>query len=372
MSSRSCRVGLPIAVLATVTLLACANPFAKPEPDAWPGPVITGACTVERLALPAEVDPDAPDIEITDMDATGRYVVGDQRVQLTPMPSLGPIQRQLPILWKDGVARVVDVPGDSGTLVAVNSRGWAAGLTDGLSEGWVLMPGSGELIPLRSPVGAASYPIDMNERGDVLGAASGSGGRYAGAVWSPNAPGGFAARPLTMQADSFPRGITDDGTVLGAIRDPSGDRPYVWEPDGRGHEVRLPGSVRFDLWVAIDGDWALAQVDSGLLRWNVHSGEWSTMDFFNADKTRGAYPAVSPRGVAFGGRPAYLVLDGDAYELPFPPDTPPNDRIAMPSAISGDGAVVSGVVQASPTSNNNNFQRAPVIWRCKGGASPGG
>jgi hypothetical protein len=170
------------AALLTVVLLGCSNQFAKHEPKTWPGPVVTGACTAAQLPLPAAADPTGR-VDITDMDATGHYLVGYQTTERGPRKSNGSMMRQRPMLWDGGVPRMLDVPGTFGVAIAVNSHGWVLGSAEDMSSpGWVLMPGSDAVVPLEG-----DSPVDINERGEVVGR-MGSSGRPTRPVGSRRGP----------------------------------------------------------------------------------------------------------------------------------------------------------------------------------------
>jgi hypothetical protein len=133
--------------------------------------------------------------------------------------------------------------------------------------------------------------------------------------------------------------------------------------------LTLPGGLAVDRWLAIDGDWALVLLAdqpagvSRLARWNVQTGEWSTMDYFNGN-TLAFLPAVSAGGVAFGGRPGYLVRNGKVYELPFPPGIAATGRLAQVAAISDDGTMAAGILQPSQLSPDRQLAPNPVLWTC--------
>lgn len=334
-------------------------PSGEEQPQAWPGPVISGACTVERLGFVAGTGPTNL-IEIEGIDPTGRYVVGHQ------WSAAG---GHFPVRWDRGVAQRIDL-GTSGSAVRVNSQGWTVGWSDNPAVGWMLVADE-TVTPLPLPDGySRSEPVDINERGDILGSVTKPSAHFADyAVWSSGPDGALIVRLLAKPApDSGVRGIADDGTVLGVLvdDDPSEQgslrgQPYIWEPDGSGHELAPPEGVRFRNWMSVAGVWGLTEADNGkLARWNVRTDEVSFVDHVNASGTLGM-PVVSSRGVAYSGRPAVLLIDGRAYELPFPADLGGSNWIARVAAITPNGTVVTGVVQGRAQVGDETY---PVVWRC--------
>lgn len=366
MSLRRRGVGTPVRpwrVLAAgavaFSVLGCYfAPSGAEQPQAWPGPVVSGACTVERLGFVTSTGPTNL-IEIEGIDPTGRYVVGHQ------WSAQG---GHFPVRWDRGVAQRIDV-GASGSAVSVNSQGWTVGWSDN-PIGWMLLADE-TVTPLPLPDGySQAAPVDINERGDILGSVTKRGAHFADyVVWSSGPDGALIVRLLAKPAlDAGARSIADDGTVLGVFVDDDQveqgslrGQPYVWEPDGSGHELAPPDGVRFTSWMSVAGVWGLTEADDGkLARWNVRTDEVSIVDGFNANGNLGM-PVVSSRGVAYSGRLGILLIDGRAYELPFPEDLGVGNWIARVEAITPNGTVVTGVVQRPAQVGDETY---PVVWRC--------
>jgi hypothetical protein len=86
------------------------------------------------------------------------------------------------------------------------------------------------------------------------------------------------------------------------------------------------------------------------------------VDWFNYSMS--AYlpnPVVSPAGVAFAGEPGYVVVDGEAFALPFPAGLPAGRWAAAPAAVSADVTVVAGTMVDL---TGEDRPSKPVLWRC--------
>lgn len=89
-----------VALVVASALTACRSGSGpSPTEPAVSTRVFTGDCAVDELHLPDGVQADQGG-QVTDMDPTGRYISG---------MATGPDRQLVPILWDNGVPRVLDV-----------------------------------------------------------------------------------------------------------------------------------------------------------------------------------------------------------------------------------------------------------------------
>lgn len=295
------------------------------------------------------------------MDPSGRFIAGSYG----PAPSSydGSVTSVggLPVLWDNGVGRVLPVDTENAEDVhvsGVNRHGWVIGglrrpTGSGLSAyvAWISRDAtSWEQLPTPAGYDGANA-FDINDRGDVVGLALNAAGGDP-VVWSPDGEGGWTPRVIDVATWNSTLAIADDGTVTMFV---TGRQPYLWHPDGT--EFAAP---QLDLpWVdpvQVRGDWAVVvagrtegdsavPVGTVLLRWNVRTGETSVID----TDVELAWPTatVNTRGdVAWPG--TLRTHDGREYALPLPSDAQwlPDG----PVAINEDATVIA--------STNGH------LWRC--------
>ncbi len=370
-------VAVAIAALALPALLGGgASPGTVPPLSQPPsrGP-FTGDCVMQTLAEPPG-QPSGLPMVVSTMDPGGRYVVGAYGPPPDPETNswgnqdsrLGP---HLPVVWDNGVPKLLGVTGERVYANAVNVHGTvvgAMGTTVGgtamsawvdhgsTGGGWTLLP---------KPAGyVASWAIDVNERGEILGeVAVGPGGADAVTViWSPREDGNYTVRtvPKPSQGSGYPVAITADGTVIGNLH--SG-RPYVWNPDSTDRTLPLPAGKQVGGVNQVRGEWAVGYVaedgpgsevtEIALVRWHLPTGEVTVVD-----------PAggLSDGAVNSGGD--IVFLDGatgvlrradQSYGLPRPWDMTTN----AVAAISDDATIIAGTAGvAAPVLYRG------VLWRC--------
>ncbi|MEJ3748730.1 hypothetical protein WEI85_36315 [Actinomycetes bacterium KLBMP 9797] len=276
-------------------------------------------------------------------DPTGRYVVAALE------RSDGSTRA---VLWADGVARQLPVPGVRAEVYDVNSAGVVvgSGATKGRQFGWVYR--DGEVVTLsvadkREPTAVRA----VNELGDVLGEAW-SDKRMMPVVWQSerDGVGAFVATP----EDVTPVDIADDGTVVG-IR-ATREAPIVWRSDGTERRLALPAGASGGQVLTVRGEWATGWVGgddraaakaqlpklrlaapAGAVpaRWHLTTGEVTT--WVAASEPASAVNAAGWVTLpAPSGGSARVARDGQLYELPGSTD-------AYPMALSDDGRRLYGV-----------------------------
>ena len=182
-----------VAVAASVPAALLAGPFGPDAagPTAAPtGPLggwatiprtFTGACPVEAIPTPLDVEPGHP-VWLTDVDPTGRFVVGTYGPPVGPDGSWGnsdgPTGRALPVRWDNGVGRVLPIGGEGLRNVrpaAVNRHGAVVGSLRrndvARTVAWVSLDGT-TWSPLPTPPGYDdAYAIGITDDNTVLGGA---------------------------------------------------------------------------------------------------------------------------------------------------------------------------------------------------------
>jgi hypothetical protein len=364
-------------------------------------PGFTGSCTVQELPLPPEIaaleGAIVRNIQVADMDPTGRYTVGGAN-QLN-------IGDPFVIRWDGTTPEVLTVHDAFLTAGGVNSAG------DVVGEGMTHMPGVGAgnlqggayawlyandaLVVLPMPDGFVGVGATaINEAGQIAGFAERADGTGVAVRWDAN-----AAHTVHVLGSpgSWARGdaIAEDGTVVGVTRDalPTDadlwrGQPYAWAPDGTRRALPLPrgeaGGISFQVrgdWVAgytahpdgvkVVGNISKAETGFTAVRWRLSTGEVSIVD--SQDHLGISIGVNSSGDIAFsgtgedpGGNPTYkapvLVHAGQSYDLPLlslstKDSLPPN---AAPVALSDDATVIVGhhssSVFGTPT---------PVVrWHC--------
>jgi len=125
--------------------------------------------------------------------------------------------------------------------LAINDRGQIVGAVPG--GGAVLWqpnePGgvTGELIPLGSFAGGATFAVDINDKGAIVGYETTSGGRTIALLWEPTRPNGTSYTVIDLSSvigayTAVASGINNKGEVagLGGFLGSSGRQAWVWAP----------------------------------------------------------------------------------------------------------------------------------------------
>ncbi|MFB6721471.1 hypothetical protein ACFCV3_14960 [Kribbella sp. NPDC056345] len=184
-------------------------------------------CTASVLGLPGGT-PVGSQSDVTKADDSGRFVVG--RVWSG--------DDTLPVLWTDGVPRLLDdAPGVGPSVIDVNSSGVVIGSStakDGTSMPWVFAAGTYRLLEVPDYMNGTTGLSAINNRGDIVGAGMSSFTEdLASLVW----PAGGKPRVLLTPDDRFSvaTDINDAGVVVGSS----------WIDDGgRRRDI----SLRWNTW----------------------------------------------------------------------------------------------------------------------------
>lgn len=227
----------PIEPGPVATGAAPADPAsgAIPHPDrsAEPSrPAPPTGCVIERLPIPGE----HPMSLVTGADPTGRFILG----RSYPSRAAG----AYPVLiWDDGRATRITLPGVDQSLTDVTTTGVAvgAGWDDQGPEPYLVRNGRVTRLPVTGSANARA----INEAGQIVGTRDGR----QPVLW-PAA--GSAPVDLPLPGPDW-RGeavdIDEDGTVVGVISTADGrtEQGYLWLPDRTGRV--LPGpTVRGRRW----------------------------------------------------------------------------------------------------------------------------
>ncbi|MGW5673182.1 hypothetical protein [Micromonospora sp. NPDC003776] len=283
------------------------------------------------------------DVTAGGVDPTGRYVIGNAVVG----------QDFRPVLWTDGRAQALPVPGKSVQLTAVNADGVAVGLVEDGRQEYVFRYEKGAYTRLRTPPGDWHvYPTPaINAAGDVVINAEprgNSGGKDSFALlWRA---GSTTAVRLPLPDGANVYDITDDGTVVGAIyRNGSAETAYAWDQRGNGRKLTAPAGEKAAAYTA-QGDWAAGGLwpSQSAALWNLRSGEVTQLT------VDGPGEAVNARGwvVVMGA----VLRDGAAAELQVPAG-----QTGLAAAVSDTGLVV-GHARTGAGEDMRNL--GPRVWRC--------
>lgn len=363
------------AAIATPVVLAGRPDATGPAqaPSTNPGPTGIPACTAHALDLPEGIVPDEIGPSVTDMDPTGRYVVGNYKMLHDGARVV------VAIRWEDGTPRALPVSGLEVYAAGVNSSGAVAGYVSNSQynqSAWLYTDGLTTTMPLPEGYSSAAATA-INERGDVLGVAYDRSGGHSVVVWS--ADGSRSPRVLDPPG-AIAYDIADDGTVVGVLPASANgpEQPYAWDPEGVGRALPLPAGAETAMPVSVRGEWAAGEAREPLaadleeapaaymaVRWNLRTNDVSIV----GDERGYVASAVNSRGdVAIGlasnpGR-ARLVRDGGWAELPLLPPlaNESGQSRTWVYALSDDGTKAVGA-QATGTAEATTALRA-VLWRC--------
>lgn len=335
-----------VGVVGAVQVGGTASPPAATTPalavspgetrSAAPRPAVT--CQASWLSQPIG----GPVAVASGVDRSGRHIIGDI--------GTGHEDGRV-VLWTDG--RPVVLPKTARHAGAVNASGHVVG-TNGDGTGWVYR--DGKLRFLATPPGYDAVLVHaVNTRGDIVGTARRSDDSHQAVLWSTEHPQQYR---LIGQRGSSATGITEDGTIVGAM----GDRPYRWTPQGVGAALAVPDGYPRASVESAQGEWAIGMVPGDRqggavqmlpVRWNLSTGAVSLLP----------YPGVSDVAgngdVLVGdGAPLVVAPDGTSRRLPGRPEvraTEPGTYMA--ERISDDGLTVVGAVY-------ENEAYRPLVWRC--------
>ncbi|SIM86385.1 hypothetical protein [Micromonospora cremea] len=317
------------------------TPAIAASPDGTVSTAPRPPVTCEASWLPQPIG--GPVAVANGVDPTGRYIVGD----------IGTGQEDgRVVLWTDGQAGVL--PAAARHAAAVNAGGIVVG-TNGDGTGWVYR--NGKLRFLATPRGYDAVLVHaINGRGDIAGTARGAGDSHHAVLWSADRP---QEHRLVGQPGSVATGITEDGTVVGAM----GQLPYRWTPQGTGAALAVPDGYPRASVDSAHGEWAIGMVpgrqEGGAtqmlpVRWNLTTGAVSLLPFPGAAGIAGNGDLL-----VADGAPLVVAPDGTSRRLPGRPEVRATEAgTYTANGISDDGLTVVGAVY------ENQVYR-PLVWRCR-------
>ncbi|GIF99607.1 hypothetical protein [Catellatospora citrea] len=355
---------LAVAVAAAVTVpLIISSPGRGQQPDPATGtaaPSATAvpspshspiACSVTALAMPPEhqawqANPKFHGVEVNAADPTGRYIGGHAVIG----------QNFVPILWTDGVPKVLSIDPTTASIDAINEHGVVVGIA-GLTDRRAYRYQAGTVTTLRAPTGKPwLYPQpDVNASGDVVmnakpADAQDDMSRTVTALWKAGSDTPVIV-PLPVGANV--QGITDDGMIFGGISNSDGfvQDAYLWDQQGQGRKLAVPGGGTANA-IAARGDWVTGgawrdtQSDPVVMLWNLRTGAAKEV-------TSGLGVFVNSSGRVINGAPVGTVLvDGVTLTLP----TVVAGGEATARALADDGTIFGD--------SFDGRKSVPQQWRC--------
>jgi len=358
-----------IAVTGTVAgLNALGRVTPRPGTTAGVAPAAAApACSVVALSVPGN----APDVEATAVDPTGKYVAG----VVPGSEETGASGSAL--LWADGNARDLHVAGLAPTPKAVNSAGVVVGGTtrDHHLVAWVYR--GGKVQYLAGIPGWDTEATGVNDNGEIVGVGYGPHDTTKALIWPAASSGKVQSLPAAGLAEALD--VSGSGAVVGV----AGYRPYLWESPLSGQALPALAGETKGRAMGISGDWAYGWSgstkqpagDAGggpvvlqpggepsvapdtveqmrWVRWNVRDARVEELSGFGP----AAIAATGEMaGTALTGkREAALFRDGAVVRLPHL--TAQRDYSEAAGA-SADGRTVVGTESGLDGAK-------PVIWRC--------
>lgn len=318
--------------------------------SAGPSPGPSAGCVVQRLATPAGEGPRAV---VGGVDPTGRYIVGRTY----------PNGRPTTVVWEHLQPRMLPMQGEDPMLTGATSTGVFIGSsftgTDTMTA-WVYKGGKFSKLP---GTGAIAHAI--NEREVIVGSVQGRPAMWA----SPEAQPTLLRMPAGKGWAGAASGVDDDGTIVGTLTNSEfkEGQAYVWRPDGTLQKLAQPTvkgkpatsySVRMirNGWVL---GWAAYDEPNrgprwlGAPRWNLRTGV--------LDTTEGVFSSVNAQG-RIVGQLSVVAPDGTTMTLPTPDGVDPKSAMVNTEAISDDGTIIAGYLNARDGSLDE--QPIAVVWRC--------
>ncbi|NUT34610.1 MAG: hypothetical protein HOV79_16220 [Hamadaea sp.] len=337
--------------------------------DAHPGTATTSAtpspsgtprsCTVQQLAMPAEyqswkANTKFVGVSVSAADPTGRYIGGHAVIG----------QNFIPVLWTDGVPKVLAIDKTTASIDSISEQGVVAGMYGGGYD--LYRYHDGEVTRLKAPAGKpwvypwaisnAAGDITMNAKPD--NAPDGVDSTTVVARWAPGSP---APQILPLPLGAQVRATVDDGRVIGTIRGQAA--AYVWDRDGRALTLTPPAGEFFSVR-ATRGDWVtggVGTVQTGkaktgqlptVMLWNLRTGESRRLpaEGVGADVNAAGWVITDahPRAGA-------VIIDGVSVSL----TAVASGGRAKPVAIADDGSVYGNSI-----GKDEDGYGVPVMWRC--------
>jgi hypothetical protein len=364
----ACMAAIAIAVPLGVAAVRHPTPVSHhPTPAATAPPTVSPTsavpksltCTESVLPVPGGV----ASAVITGGDPTGRYLVG----QSYPQPTGDHYQ---PLIWDNGLAHKVPLPGLDAIMVAVSSNGTAVGqsFTGNVQSAFIYRDGRVTKLGGATSAGASA----VNNAGMVVG------GRIdhnvsVPVVWrTPTSP----ATDLPLPGPSW-RGsaseILNDGSIVGAVSPSSTSsesQVIMWSPNGSFRLLPLP---RVAGVTGITGFQPL-NVSQNILIGNAIESTTNLMRFYGGayELATGAYIDLSQAKMSvWGGNAQHWLVGAVLGQDPSPSLwTPGTGLIRLPTLaatsemtdqaifVSDDGRVIAG-----SNTDKHRVERA-VMWRC--------
>ena len=357
-----------VAVVGVVGAVAVVVPSPGPPRGAVTGALGPGACTVERLPLPADPAPDEDPgrkrAEVTGVDPTGHHLIGQADFRL-------------PLLWTDGALVDLGKPDDDEFVVtvAVNQAGAVVGTTRPLvkvgeqAEPTVTWSSAGGTYT-ELPGGDTALPVAIGADGTVLAYRPVGDDKHVPVVWrSPTSEPEQLAMPDGIEY-AEPLGIDEDGTIVAAVEsssEPPMSRLLVWKPgESKPGFARTPGKLHVStLYHGFRGGWITVETSTEVRVWNYR--EDSVVKTYTS---RNAYRAATPNAngwvpATVDDRPTVWLPGGGFFPLPELDRSSEN----APLVISDDGHTIGG--RAGPPRDPNGAiswiggPYTPVMWHCQ-------
>lgn len=370
--------GVLVAAALTVPTVTAA---VADEPSGAP-PIDAGLACDAGEALPHPDDAFAS--QVWGMSSDGEYLVGlsyETRNDAEPPSRLDDaadedLQLRV-LLWHDGEIEEIEPPEGYETRPDRPQRGYevfdvnADGVVVGVSVDdetwprqhypWVHRDGETTLLP-----GAETgWVAGINDAGDVFGARTDLDDRAA-VLWTAESD---YEEMIELDVASgvqnpMPRGIAEDGTMIGSTAVFDDYEAYVWDQDGAGKALpRHPdgdghyGATGHD----VGGQWAVGSetfVDESrvALRWDLDD-QTAPPEALELDEAHGVAAVGWSVGVLDGN--AALQADDEVVELANPVD----DQLGgQARRISDDGETVAGWSVAE--SGTDEDRHRAVVWKC--------
>ncbi|HKE66885.1 MAG TPA: hypothetical protein VKB59_19850 [Micromonosporaceae bacterium] len=371
---RTVRLATAGGTLAAVTVVAVLVPLGVAAvrgsgPSTHPASTAAGTsaravaptsltCTEQLLPVPDGVTKAL----VSGGDPTGKYLFGRSYPQRTGF-------HEQPLLWIDGVAHKIAIPGEDPTIGAVTSNGKAIGssFNGDVETGYFVS--DGKVTRLAGPKGSTA--TDLNSAGVIVGGRFGANGVSVPIMWKTPTSEPIDLRMPGPNWVGSATAINDDGTIVGEVSTSAHtvlSRTIVWQPDGSFQLIPLP---------TLAGVSGINSLLSFNLRGNVLIGEASVV----TSQETAFYPLAYDLGTGkftdlqhanlwvTGGNSQHWLAGEGIHNKPaiwtsgtglvlLPTLTSKPDTGDQASFISEDGTIVAG-----QNTDRHGVIRA-VEWRC--------
>lgn len=325
---------------ATLVVTTTGSPFLAEAEARTGSKADAGQCSVKELPVPDGTTSSWVSAGSSD----GEHLVGYATVD----------GEKLPGVWHNGEFEQIEVDLRSVSLAAVNNDGSVAGFgfEHGESNRTSFIYDDGKMNELGELAGEDATVTDLNDRGDAVGYAAGTGLTLA-LRWSAESQQTADELPTTNSHASA-RGIGNDGTVVGAVGAvDEGTHAYAWRgDDSHGKLPKLddrPLSAAED----VSGHYAVGfsdlDVENGSqVLWNL---ERRTIEVLPSQLTS-THAVTSSGHVAARTEEgnAALVRNGDVTELP---------------TLGGDSAIVYALSERDVAAGQSEGEAGnghAVVW----------